>query len=96
MKIVHCKKEPYDILIDRTTKWGNPFIFGKDGDRHEVIYRYACWILTQPDLLSSLHELDDKTLGCWCRPQNCHGDVLRLLRTIQQNGDALETLYYNE
>jgi len=27
-KVVHCKKEFYDILIDRTTKWGNPFKVG--------------------------------------------------------------------
>ena len=37
MKVVHCKKEYYDVLIDRTTKWGNPFIIGRDGDRDGVV-----------------------------------------------------------
>lgn len=76
MKIVHCHKEKYDVLIDRTTKWGNPFIIGKDGTREEVIEKYRKWIMTQPHLLSSLHELKGKVLGCWCHPKSCHGEVL--------------------
>lgn len=36
-KVVHCQKEPYDVLIDRTTKWGNPWKIGKDGNRDEEI-----------------------------------------------------------
>ena len=75
-KIVHCKKERYDIYIGRPQKWGNPFSIGKDGDRDEVIMKYEDWIKTQPHLLNSLHELKNKTLGCWCKPQACHGDIL--------------------
>jgi hypothetical protein len=34
-------------------------------------------------ILSHLHELYGKTLGCWCHPQACHGDVLiKLLENI--------------
>lgn len=44
MKIVHCKKEPYDIYIGRPGKWGNPFTIGKDGTREEVIVKYEEWI----------------------------------------------------
>lgn len=76
MKIVHCKKESYDVLIDRRTKWGNPFVIGRDGTREEVIAKYRQWIPTQPHLMNSLHELKDKILGCWCKPNQCHGDVL--------------------
>ena len=76
MKVVHCKREPFDVLIDRRTKWGNPFVIGKDGTREEVIAKYAAWVPTQQHLMDSLHELKDKTLGCWCAPQACHGDVL--------------------
>ena len=28
------------VLIDRRTKWGNPFRVGRDGSREEVIARY--------------------------------------------------------
>jgi hypothetical protein len=30
-KVVHCKKEKYDIYIGRPSKWGNPFVISKDG-----------------------------------------------------------------
>lgn len=26
--------------------------------------------------MRSLHELDGKILGCFCKPDKCHGDVL--------------------
>ena len=29
-KVVHFRKEPYDIMIDRTTKWGCPFSHIRD------------------------------------------------------------------
>ncbi len=74
--IVHCKKDKFDVLIDRTTKWGNIFSIGKDGTREEVIQKYTEWIKTQSHLMESLYELKDKVLGCWCSPQACHGDVL--------------------
>lgn len=62
--------------IRRPRKWGNPFQIGVDGTRSEVILKYEEWILTQPHLLADLEELRGKTLGCWCHPKPCHGDVL--------------------
>ncbi len=75
-KVVHCKKEKYDVYIGRPSKWGNPFIIGRDGTREEVIEKYREYIMQRPDLLSDLHELKGKVLGCWCKPKPCHGDVL--------------------
>jgi len=75
-KVVHCKREPFDVYIGRPSKWGNPFVIGKDGTREEVVEKYREWILQQPDLLKDLHELKDKVLACWCAPNACHGDVL--------------------
>lgn len=87
MKVVHFKKEPYDVLIDRSSKWGNPFTHLPVGNtkaqyqvssRQEAIDSYRKWI-TEGDgkhLLKDLHELKGKVLGCWCKPQACHGDVL--------------------
>jgi len=79
MKVVHCKKEHYDVYIGRPSKWGNPFSIGKDGTRGEVISKYEEYIKKRPDLLSSLCELEGKVLGCWCKPKACHGDVLKKL-----------------
>lgn len=76
MKVVHCKREPFDVYIGRPSKWGNPFVIGTDGDRTEVVRKYAAWIKTQPHLMNALPELKGKTLACWCAPYACHGDIL--------------------
>ncbi|MCK9417469.1 DUF4326 domain-containing protein [Candidatus Dojkabacteria bacterium] len=86
-KIVHFKKEPFDIYIGRPSKWGNPFTHIPDRKtlakyvvktREESIEAYRDYILNGDGkhLLNDLHELKDKTLGCWCKPKSCHGDIL--------------------
>lgn len=86
MKVVHCKKESYDVYIGRPSKWGNPFTHlntntqakFKVNSREEAIEAYRKWI-TEGDgrhLLKDLHELKGKVLGCWCAPKLCHGDIL--------------------
>src|SRR3990167_9119085 len=84
-KVVHCKKEPYDVYIGRPSKWGNPFVIGEHGTREEVIEKYEEWLLgirsapnkeKAPSLKEAKEELKDKVLGCWCAPAPCHGDVL--------------------
>ena len=76
MQVVHCKREPFDVYIGRPSKWGNPFVIGRDGSREEVIEKYRSWILSQAHLVAALPELKGKILGCWCKPYPCHGDVL--------------------
>lgn len=73
----------YDINIGRPSKWGNPFSHMdntkaeyKVDTREEAVEKYREWILNQPHLLADLHELKGKTLGCYCKPKSCHGDVL--------------------
>jgi Domain of unknown function (DUF4326) len=85
--VVNLKEEHYDVRIDRKTKWGNPFIVGKDGTREEVINQFEEWIVNQPHLISALSELKGKRLGCWCAPSACHGDVLARLADDQSNTD---------
>ena len=62
--------------IGRPSKWGNPFVIGRDGSRAEVIAKYRAWIVTQPALMGSLDELRGRDLICWCSPLACHGNVL--------------------
>jgi hypothetical protein len=38
--------------------------------------KYRDWIAIRPELLAQLSELRGKTLGCYCKPEACHGDVL--------------------
>jgi hypothetical protein len=66
----------FDVDITRPSKWGNPFVVGRDGDRTDVVAMYRAHVLTQPELLRALGELAGKRLGCVCAPQLCHGDVL--------------------
>lgn len=85
-RVVHCKKEPYDVYVGRPSIWGNSFSH-KDGTlaehrvatREEAIARYEEGIKEKPELLARLPELKGKILGCWCKPLPCHGDVLARL-----------------
>jgi hypothetical protein len=76
-RVVHCKKEPYDVYIGRPSFWGNPFIVGKFGDRERCIQAYRELILADERMVQKAKdELRGKVLGCWCAPKACHGDVL--------------------
>ena len=82
--VVHCKRACFDVYVGRPSKWGNPFEVGRDGTREEVIASYERWIASQPVLLAALPELAGETLGCWCAPRACHGEVLaRLARELE-------------
>lgn len=82
---VNLRLAKYDVLIDRTTKWGNPYshkpIAGtiRVATRDIAIKKYVEWIREQPELIAALHELRGKALGCHCKPLGCHGDVLALM-----------------
>lgn len=82
--VVHCKHGKYDVYIGRGSKWGNPFVIGKDGTREEVIQKHKKWFLKQYHLTKFLSELKDKVLGCWCFPKSCHGDTLVELSKLCQ------------
>ena len=73
--VVHCKKAPFDIYIGRPSVWGNPFKIGRDGTRSGVIEKFETYARHNPIIQARLHELQGKTLGCWCKPLTCHGDV---------------------
>ena len=73
-RIVHCKKEPFDVYICRPSKWGNPFSHKhgtlakyKVASRAEAIEAFRNWItdgeVTVICLLKHLHELAGMTLG---------------------------------
>ncbi len=77
-------KDPIHIYIGRQnayvkgtfrSKWCNPFSVKKYG-REGCIEAYRNYILSNAELMGSLEELRGKTLGCWCKPEACHGDIL--------------------
>jgi hypothetical protein len=78
VKVVHCKHEPYTIYIGRPSKFGNPFVIGKDGTREDVIRKFE--VHAREHLMDDIAKLPVvSVLGCWCAPKPCHGDVIRKL-----------------
>lgn len=89
-RVVHVD-QVFDVFIGRPSKWGNPFPAMTEHQRPGAILNYAGWILEQPELLAAAPvELKGKTLGCYCRPRACHGDVLAML--ADRGPDALKQM----
>ena len=91
-KVVNLRKEPYDVFIGRPSKWGNPFIIGRDGSREEVIQEYENWLnkkvlynVKPPTIEEMVKELKGKILGCYCKPRACHGDIIVNLLEQQEH-----------
>lgn len=78
MKYVnHCSSKEPGVYIGRPSKWGNPFVIGRDGNREEVIKKYKEYVMKNKELIQIIKsELKGKKLNCWCSPLPCHGDVL--------------------
>lgn len=90
--IVHLKRQggkivqDCDVYIGRACHmggwnlpesiWFNPYTIKKHGSTENVLKLYEAYIRNQPDLLSKLPDLVGKRLGCWCKPKDCHGDIL--------------------
>ena len=69
-----------DVYIGRPSKWGNPFVIGRDGTRSQVIHQYEMWladmIVKEHITANDLRALRGKNLVCWCAPQQCHGHII--------------------
>jgi predicted glycosyltransferase involved in capsule biosynthesis len=77
--LVVTVNQDHDVYIGRGSKWGNPFMIGKDGTREEVIKKFKDYLLSNTKLMEDLEELRGKTLGCFCSPKPCHGHVLAVM-----------------
>lgn len=75
---IRDKDKPDDaVFIGRPSKFGNPFVIGKHGDRDTVIMKYRKYLMQRPELIQAAKaELKGKSLICYCAPLPCHGDVL--------------------
>ena len=82
-KVVHCKREEFDVYIGRGSRWGNPYSHKVGtlaehvvGSRTEAIRKFEEYLLSNEELMASLPDLKGKILGFWCKPKSCHGDIL--------------------
>lgn len=91
---------PNTLKVDRTSKWGNPFVVGVHGTKAECVRLFELLLggvlcvscgnaaaqQAYLDMAKCDHkELRGKNLACWC-PQNtpCHADVL--LAMVEEQG----------
>ena len=69
-----------DPRVRAGSVFANPFKIGRDGTRAAVLVQYRIWLdelfAKNPRAIEQLRELRGKRLGCWCKPETCHGDVL--------------------
>lgn len=82
------KMPPNTVKVDRTTKWGNPFVVGEHGTTEECVERFREHVGHPNSALGfdfkELHQLRGKNLACWCKPgEPCHADVLLELANDQ-------------
>ncbi|EKM24802.1 hypothetical protein VCHENC03_0853 [Vibrio sp. HENC-03] len=79
------KSTPNYEYIGRGSYWGNPHSMfegmeDSDEDPREAVIRMYKYDFDYDKFLnidkSKVYELAGKRLGCFCKPQSCHGDVL--------------------
>lgn len=79
-KYADLKSTPAYEYIGRGSYWGNPYSMFEAGEsRDEVIQKYEYDFINDrfPNKKKSeVFKLTGKRLGCFCKPQACHGDVL--------------------
>lgn len=63
--------------------FGNPFVLKNPNDAQErvqVLQQYREWFLARiqrdPVFRQAVLGLKGKRLGCFCKPRECHGDVI--------------------
>jgi len=71
--------EKYEY-IGRGSYWGNPYSMYEEGDSREEVIRKYKYDFDYEKFLnkekSEVYKLSGKRLGCFCKPQSCHGDIL--------------------
>lgn len=84
-KVVNLYKEKYDVYIGRSGKgmdgyFGNPIKLNKNDERGSTLEKYKEYFFNRlendNEFKQKIHELKDKTLGCFCKPKPCHGDII--------------------
>jgi ParB-like chromosome segregation protein Spo0J len=75
--ILWAERNGKAVRIDRSSKYGNPFILNQDGDRDEVCDAFEKHYLPhKPSIKQDYAKLKGKVLICHCHPLRCHGDCL--------------------
>jgi Domain of unknown function (DUF4326) len=52
--------------------------------------------MMQTKLLAALPGLNGKVLGCWCKPEPCHRDVLMELLSLTHLGTKIKSFNFSD
>ena len=82
-KIVNKYRENFEVYIGRGSPFGNDYSHiahsmatNKVATREEAIRKHKNDLLMNPELMVKVRkELKGKILGCFCKPEKCHGDT---------------------
>lgn len=83
--VVNLLRDKYDVYIGRAGHgqdgyFGNPFVLKPGEPRGATLAKYKDYFLqrieTDPEFKRRVLELQGKRLGCFCKPQSCHGDII--------------------
>lgn len=82
-RIVYINKQRYP---EKDSIFANPFKINDNQTREKALELYEQYIrdkiTNNPYFKTELLNLKGKNLGCWCKPEPCHGDIL--LRLINE------------
>lgn len=73
----------FDVYIGRHPRQWEFEVFScpeniraKQIGREEMLRRYREYVAANPDIVLACAEIKGLTLGCYCKPEPCHGDIL--------------------
>lgn len=84
-RVVNLFDENYDSYIGRkgfgmSGEFGNPYRLNKDGSRYDIMIKFRKYFMKRlnndPEFKKRILGLRGLTLGCFCAPRPCHGDII--------------------
>jgi len=88
-RVVNIKKDKYFNgmisssnyeYIGRGSYWGNPYSMYENGENREEVIRKFKYDFDYEKFINKdkkeVYKLAGKRLGCFCKPEACHGDIL--------------------
>ena len=98
-RVVNIRKETCDVYIGRAGHgkdgyFGNPFRLEVTMARGSTLDRYRKYFYhrlgTDDEFRKRIGKLQGKTLGCFCKPNPCHGDIIKeYLDRLAENADEV-------
>jgi len=84
--VVNIRIQEYDVYIGLAGKgehgyFGNPVRFDPGAPKGATLEKYREYfyirLKNDAEFKRRIHELKGKRLGCFCKPNPCHGDIIK-------------------